>query len=1266
MPPEQQDRRHHEEEDLEPLIPSNILDLASQRVFVVSFFILIQSWKVYEVLLLKSDVPISGGSLAPSNNFTFVLKYAIIDGLFLWILPILSIPYLRFSPLKTLILTLVLNSVTFFLASSQTVVLVTSFVMPVWKAIASKRELTVVGDSVNYNRVVDMESHFKGKLTIHYLPDSSAKFNPFHFDKICLERSENQPLEMPIEFNTTTQLGFLQLQHITPDNNVNYLNYTANTLKKLGRKDHSHLGRYPDYKNDDSRIFYLEIPLKEPGLYRISKVTDIKNINIRTYKSEFMISHCPSSKFSYPPSFDESKNYKCLSKTGNEEPLQLPLLSVFGVTPVTVKFNVNLNGKHYKTINSSVGEVTTKPLLQSKRDVSWIDSHSLTRNTLEQEILHYPEIMNDAKEGTLEFQLVEIIDHLGNSKRYNPASSDKDVRFDFELKSVPSFGITDYDSSTELLINGTKTIQIVANQNLKDSEFPITVDISYTNKEDELLSHTISKTFKSLTDLKQGIIVDKAGSYRLISTKNRFCSCEISKSNEVSFSQAFPPEVGINAEPIVDKCLGTTGYTFDLSLVGRAPFQVQYTVYKKQENGALRPVQSERGTVARVLRTSDNHHTFKFTPTAEGNYVIKFKELRDANYISTAVKLDEDKYTYLTYFNQISKVSFFENAGRYIETKNICSGESLEIPLYFTGNGPFEFDVDFVDPQTNKKLISSVKVKDAMKYLIKSPKQLIGKNYKIKVSNIKDKFTCDALIDERESITVKSRSDIPEAQIQVSSEVKIVEGEYANIPLDIKSSIGRTSSDKLEYKVANLYDSSKITTRSLIGSLNLKVKEEGIYTLVSYENSGCPGVITNKERSVLVTYYNKPNLTVSSENVMKQHTDDSFIHLNPLCQNCESLLKLQLEGASPFVVDYEIKFPNGRSESKSLEINKNDVTIKLPTSHSGRYEYRFVGVYDNLYTKKTYRKGKKELPNVMYEINPLPNAKFESSEQFSQVCETALNKKKGPIVSVPMTLKGKYPYQLKASLTHEETGKTKQIHINALQEAKIHLESEYFVGLGEHILTINELTDANGCTRKDFSTLNSYVIVVTEVPSVAKKGPKVNFCVGDHVEYNLTGIPPFTVFYKFNDNARKAELSFNFKRLASKPGALVIDGLQDSSTSKCYVDLSQSPEAQDELSVYIHDLPSVEINKGDYIVEDIHEGDQTELYFTFIGTPPFTLTYTRTLEVPAKGNKKGKPIVEKHTIENIHEYEYSVLASLEGTYEAVEVKDAFCTATKYV
>ncbi|KAK6461068.1 hypothetical protein DFJ63DRAFT_215156 [Scheffersomyces coipomensis] len=1245
----------------ESLIPSHILDQASQRIFIISLFILIQSWKLYDIILLKSNLSVDvGPTIGSLSNFSLVLKYAIIDGLFLWILPIFNIPYLSFSPFITLIFTILLNGFTLFLVSDLGVLLISTFILPVWNAISRDSELTIVGDRIDTNRVIDLDSHFKGRLTINYLPDSSAKMNPFHLDKICLDKGTHT-IDIPIEFNTTTNIGLIQIQHTNPKNEIKYINYTGNSLSKLLKKDLTHLTQYKDYKNSDN-IFYLEFPIHEAGLYKIKQVTDAKNINIRTYKSELLIPNCPSAQFFYPKLYDQEKNYQCISKKSSDLRIQVPLVEYHGVTPGNLKLVSRINGKPYKNFNLSIGEKYSE---FNNKDLSWLNSVSLIRNSLEQELLKDKSIINNAGEGILEFQLIQASDSLGHTKRYNPESKDRDVWFDFTLRKASVFGIQDRNPHAELIIGSKKVLHFTGIESLKESDFPVTISVSYNNKNNNILSADISKTFSKLQDLASGIEVDKEGTYQLVNASTRFCEAEIAQTNTVTLKLAQPPNVEINATPLVDKCLGTTGYEFTFDLVGKPPFYIQYQVYQNQSNGILRPVHNERGSTVRVIETMNPKHDFKFRPPQEGNYVVVFNNLKDTNYRQHPVTLEK---SYSTYFQKVSKVSL--GGSRDYKT---CFGDSVKIPLKFEGNGPFSFNYDIVDVQSRQKLIPTVEIKDVNAYEIAIPESLSGKSYEIKLIKAEDKFSCPATVDRNERVVVHSRASVPHIQIDKSAEsYVIVEGDHVDIPLVLQSSAA-SRNDKLEFKVVQ---DGKVKKKVTSITKSLYADEAGVYSLVSFINDGCPGVVSALEKTVTISYHNKPNLTMHSDNVLKQHSDESTLHLASVCKGCKNPLKLKLEGVKPFVVDYEIKLPSGKIEAGSMNVENNEVIINLPTREVGRYEHTFIGVYDNLYTKHKSGSRKQKRQVVLYDTNPLPQVKFDEDNRSVQVCENKLNQLEKATAKIPIITSGQYPFTVNAVLKHEQTGREENIVFKDVQEPFLHIYgSGDSFGLGEHVLTINSVVDGNGCKSEGQLSSNYFVIVITELPSInhaaIEKVVKRDYCVGDHISYELTGVPPFTVFYNFNDRQQKANVDHHFSRLASKPGILSIDSVQDSSATKCVANFTGTAKGED-LKLIVHELPSVEVNKGDHIIEDLHEGDQTEIIFTFIGVPPFRLTYVRKVDTEVSRGKKvtssdntKQKVVEKHVLEDINDYEVIIKASLEGTYEAIEVQDAFCTAKRH-
>ncbi|KAH3685417.1 hypothetical protein WICPIJ_003610, partial [Wickerhamomyces pijperi] len=91
-------------------------------------------------------------------------------------------------------------------------------------------------------------------------------------------------------------------------------------------------------------------------------------------------------------------------------------------------------------------------------------------------------------------------------------------------------------------------------------------------------------------------------------------------------------------------------------------------------------------------------------------------------------------------------------------------------------------------------------------------------------------------------------------------------------------------------------------------------------------------------------------------------------------------------------------------------------------------------------------------------------------------------------------------------------------------------------------------------------------------------------CVGDHINYMLTGLPPFTLYYEFGGRRQKVNVESNyFKRRASSEGELTILALSDSSSKNCLVNFTSELDdsLRPDLMAKVYDLPSVEISQGD-------------------------------------------------------------------------------------
>ncbi|KAG7191741.1 uncharacterized protein KQ657_002877 [Scheffersomyces spartinae] len=1210
-----------------------IVDEASQRTFAVSIFVLIQAWKLFDLVTIKV------GEDTGRDSFSFVVKYIFVDGLFIWTLSLLNILGLSYGPVRALLYSVVLFAISLVGISNGFTPLANGFIESVAKVVRDHKELTIAGERVVAENAIDLDSHFKGKYTINFLPDASARMNPFGFNLLCLDGSKTV-VNMPIEFNTTSALGSFQIQRITENNNkVTLLNYTKSDITRFQKKDYTHLKKYPKYRADDERIFYLEYPITTPGTYTIKSVTDENGISIRTYKSVFKIAQCPLVEF--VPTHTNT-NYWCLEDTAVPQQLSLPLVKVKAVFPAVVKYIATLNGKPYHKFETKV-----------ENENNGEGSASYTRNFLEQELYKHPEILAKAKPGAIEFHLSEIKDGLGVSRRFNTALKETNVWHKLVLKGSIGLKLVDKSPQEDLIENGDKTL-FIESLNIEDSEFPISITFQYDGNGSDILLHNITKIFQTREQLSKGINVKSQGKYNIISALSKFCPCKFSKNQYVSLALAQKAHVKISASPVTDACIGTLGYIFDFDFIGKPPFQVDYQVYRNH-SGTLSPVYDSTGSTIRHIKTSFRSFKFEYKPETEGNFVVKFSKLKDMNYYAKPIQLEDKVNTYETYFKKKSQVSF-SKSGHGLMIIRPCYNESVDIPVYFTGNGPFSFAYSLIDITSGEKLIQSVPVKDVTgEYVIQTPKLTKSARYKVDILNPVDGASCGVVKHSSDSVIIESRGEIPKVSIAEDLKIiKIVEGDSYRIPLDFQTDVGRQTSDLLRFK--HVVDSSKITFGELKSSENFIVLKEGTYSLESFSNGGCNGEIVFPQRSITIEYYERPSISVIAEDVASTPIPGHF-ELHKVCQTGSRRATLKFSGSPPFVIDYTVKLPNGKIESGSMTSNSKSMIINLPTEQFGTYEHSFTGIFDSHYTKQKQRLNQDITTNIRYEVRANPLAVFTKDQNFLQVCESNFKNSK---LALPISFtSGDSPFTVSFKLDNDRQFTIENIvkDIVDISEHVTHLD------VGEHLIEMINITDSNGCTSSELSTNDKYVIHITETPDVERVGIKTDYCVGDHVYYNLSGVGPFTVFYRFRGQLQRAQVLHSFRRLAAKAGTLEIEAITDSSRGSCLVNFTQTPVKFEALKLTVHELPSVEINQGDNIVENIHEGDQAEIKFTFKGTPPFRVKYIRTVE--DKQKKRLAPVVvETKVLQDIWDYEHHELVNMEGTYEAVEIYDSHCHVIK--
>lgn len=1230
------------------------IDPASKRLFILSLFVLLESWKIYDAIALKSTkINVDITSL---NKFTFVIKYFLLEGIFFWTLPLVQVPQLTFSPITTFVITAVLNIATFFLVSSSSLTLIGGVIFLALDFIRQSSELTLGGDTVRPDTAISMDSYFKGRYTIHYVPDSTAFFNPFGKKDFCL--LDSSAIGVPVQFNTTSKLGWLQLQHTSPENEVMFYNFTQNDISKLLKRDQTHLSLEPGFVSGDSRVFYLELPVRQPGQYSLKEVRDVDGLKIRTYKSDLAISSCPSAKVVTSP--DDSRHICISGSELQSNSFKLPKVDVFGAAPLEVEFSVSQK-KTLKVMKRAIG---------SSMDLRPVHfTEDLFRETIVDQNIKF-------SNGPLELRILLVTDGLKINRKYNPQSDASDLLAQVQLRTMPNLRLFDSDTNAKLLVNGTKRLKFqLGRDSIGEGEWPLRVEIKYQSTLG-IAMDTFTKHFKNYQEMSRGIEVSKPGFYKIQSGSSKFCDCNI-YDEFVNIEQVSPPSIDISAEPIVDKCIGMTGYSFKFNARGQAPFQVQYQVFQNRTDGMLRPVYDSYGNVRRTLHSLDAAFEFEYKPPGEGNYVVVFKGLKDANYQKEGVSLDEARHTYLTYFRQRSRLSL----GDYKSLTGLpmCLGSLATLPVLLSGNFPFLISYEIrgeAGKALERKTVNNI---TTSQFEIQSPKFEQGGNYRVQLLEVKDSLGCTANLQGDTFKPLVVRKDIPEVSLGIEMEkwnISIIEGDSLKLPLNVKSTVGKSDRDRLVYSITSLTNSSDTQLRTAIGIENLRLKEAGRYKLVSYSGGGCDGTVRSPEKEIRVEYIPRPSLILRSPNCDSQEITANNFQLHSVCKGGRRNVDMHLVGKAPFIVDYRIKDPSGKTDARTMTVHNEHLTINLPTTQQGTYQHVFLAVYDSLYTQeKTARLNLPDLDHkLQYDVLALPKVSIASGSDYLQFCESTLSRVYRLPPKIQLEIEGSYPVTLEATLVKGESKAAEKFILKDLVSPEVDLSAVIskrsgkalteILQIGEYFILLDKITDSNGCSSQIKDT--NVIVLVTEVPKMTKEQGKDYYCVGDHISYNLNGIAPFTVFYDFNGKQRKAKLDNYFRRLASKPGNLTVTALLDSSIDNCLVNFTDTPSALKSLQARVYDLPSVEVNQGDYIVRNIHEGDQTEIKFSFTGVPPFSFTYVRMLDTNEKQNEKkhAARIVETKTIEGIWDYDYVVMASLEGTYEATEVKDAYCRAKK--
>ena len=446
---------------------------------------------------------------------------------------------------------------------------------------------------------------------------------------------------------------------------------------------------------------------------------------------------------------------------------------------------------------------------------------------------------------------------------------------------------------------------------------------------------------------------------------------------------------------------------------------------------------------------------------------------------------------------------------------------------------------------------------------------------------------------------------------------------------------------------------------------SIQVDFPGEYQLTSIHDSFCRGII-KEPRHIKGTYIKniiriadlipKPKLILGRKEGLSSAS----------CVGRQEVLSITLKGKPPFTIFYIHNFTgiNGHQSSiaeKEQTINNPAIEksadgsaifkgqLILETSYPGIHTYHFLSISDSNYDsplrlEKSY--------SIEQQVDSSPTAEFMDNDDKTFYC---LSEKPGD-VALPIKITGRSPFILKLQKRYDfdkietfslEIKKDDLILKNGTRVFNFEPEGIYLIG--SYTFEIVSLKDSTLC-EVDYQNNSAVLDIATSISiniadqaKIVSNNPKT-VCIGDMLTYALQGTAPFTIGYSWNGVEMKELLVTDpiLTLFASEPGIVSIDMVCNA--MKCCTKMHGSSVVE------VKNLPSAIVDGGEDLIEDIREGEESVMLVEFKGTPPFSISWSRS---EADDDRQ----MESFSASNIETFKYSISTQQEGIFIVTSVSD---------
>ncbi|GAA5892621.1 hypothetical protein JCM5296_006177 [Sporobolomyces johnsonii] len=1292
-----------------PRIPPDVVDPPTQRLYAVSAFLLVQSFKLADVLFPATQPP---PLLAQLSFNARLAKWAAIDCLALAAIAWLRIPRLDWGWKARWLARAALVSLDWLLFGSWTFS-AASFLPSFIKALLVSY-LSTAERSVRLSSVVGKENlHLGGQYTVHILAVATAILNPLSASYCRHSPSpakSDAPTLIPLIFNNTVPSKLTYTLTSLDDPSVSHQytipasslvrpsrRYPHHQLESSANEDDDELAlaaewslvpaasqsqqalrhRLPSSPSRDLRdpaspfdlspsesLYYL--PISAIGSVRLDSLldTDGHPIKIRRKRApgktegfeEAKILRCPRAGFDLEGG--EREQHRCLIAGGVAESWSLGLM-VSGAAPLKVRWH------------SREGDSEKGPRKDESLD-GIVGSSSVRTNKMD-ELIRVPMNVSLTNPGRTTYHLDGVVDSFGNEVSYSSSSAslaqhllegtvDSRSVVVHRPPEVVFVGECGRGEDVQLLHGRKKKLQIqlsAIDQELVDHHQRQLVLHGHGQKKKHEALGTVELKFTpegegkgwireiEAMGLKVEIEVDEPGTYEIVGVRSKWCGGAVLVPNACTLVLQPLPTLSTSFSPIVDVCGSELGLISTLHLTGTPPFVVHYTLTRLSGPGSPR---SSRHT-KRVLHSRDE---LRIEP-GPGEWEYRFTRIEDRNYRDVAVPA-KGEYARRQKVPEVA-VAEWRNAERG-KTVHSCEGETVQVEVELKGTAPWDLEYSVVGRPA--QLIEDI-TKSPHTIEVDIPKQIAqqGGQFSLSLETVKDGNGCKRPLTASD-LVVEVRRTKPTARFHGAEGARSIvlrEGDPAKIPLRLTGegpweitylppSRSGTSPSPLQFRA----DHPNV-------DINIRGALPGTYKLVSVRDRFCPGDVFETEWEVRTL----PRPTLSLAEDAGSLVRNGSVVRRGVCENAADSVGVVFDGKAPFKATYTLTkgSHHGESRTHSLQAIQPRADLTLFTASPGHHTYQFTGVGDSLYTTPDpaglvpFKGGKPGLVRLEQDVFALPSAIFSHGAKHGFCVHDDLASRGSD--DLILHLEGQPPFEVELEVREDGHRSSKRFTVPTISSHTWPVSLPYSLhDPTPHSISVRRIVDAHGCEtllEPSVSSKTTAVIPVAETATIAPVLAQTDHCVGDFLDFVVMGAPPFTVKYEFEGKKHTVPLSGSkFQRLAAEPGTFKIISVGHGE--------DQCRSSQVNLVKHIHPIPSAKVSTGDAVVVDIREGDQTEIVFSFEGTPPFAFTYSR--RAP-QDRSKDRKVLETHTVTGIEDKSYSIFTSQEGTYSVSYIADAFCS-----